>query len=116
MKKYGILIAVVAIILFVVLCLCLRSPGVSKEEVVDTWHAEYVYNGNPVSATLVLTSEDTYTFQTFVRGEMDSDDVGTYEIDGCTVILHVDGNTEIRSEYKYKKGALIHNGNEYSKL
>lgn len=115
MKKYGILIAVVAIILVIVLCLCLRCPGVSKEEVVGTWQAEYVYKGNPVSATLILTSEDTYQFKTILNGEIYSDDTGIYVIDGCDVILHVDGNFEISSIFEYKKGVLTHNSNKFFK-
>ncbi len=107
---------VMALVLVAVICCAfLCACGISEEEAVGTWTGSYTYNGNDFSVAFVLSADGTYSEATIKNGSLNGTEKGTWEVDGGKVVLHPNGDTGHSVTYKYKDGALVNNGHEFTK-
>ncbi len=107
--------SIVAAIMVCVICLSLCSCAVKKEDVTGTWSSSWVYNGNEIACMFTLNENGKYNEVTFKNNTLYKVENGTYEIKGSKVILHLNGNEGISTEYKFRNDKLVNNKHEYIK-
>ncbi len=112
MKKFKVLIAAV---LLCSICLSLCACSIDKEEVLGTWSAVYVHNGNSIAVTFTLSEDGNYHYVLFKNGLLNTVEDGTYDIKGSKVNLHPDGNEGISRVYKSKGDTLVNGDHAFTK-
>lgn len=111
MKKFKLTVVVALII---AMCVSMTACGLSKEDVVGTWSGGYVHEGSTYGVAFILNSDGSYTKAVYKDNGMDSIDIGTYTVKGKKVTLDSNYNAGTIT-YKYKGGALVNNGHEFTK-
>ena len=108
MKKLGILILIVSILIMAISC-------VSKDEIIGTWNSEYTYNGNSFNYTFTLENDGTWTGIVYKNGYLSSTKYGTYTIEGNKVSLRENGEVS-KTIYTYSSGTLENSGRIFKKI
>lgn len=98
----------------IILALCACS-SVSAGDVIGIWSGAWEYNGNRINCSFELLRTGEYYDITYINGEMNPIETGTYIINGNKVILQVGGDPGYTKTYTYSRGVLKNGGHTLSK-
>ena len=112
MKKSKFLILTVLIVIFsITLCSC----GNDGDNLIGTWAGTWVWEGDQISASFVLSENGQYARTVLKNGEFSSSQTGTWEFRDGELRMHNNGDINSTSVYEYRDGKLYNGDNEHVK-
>lgn len=106
MNKKKVFVICVVCVVFAILLVLLYSAVNIKNMVVGVWTGDYTFDGKQIVQALILKSDGTYRYVTFVDGYMSTLEEGEYTIDMFKVKCKLPRTGAGELHYQYSFGKL----------
>lgn len=114
-KSKSLCVILVSVLLCIFISACGAPENLDADYTIGIWKAEYTENGNLVSTSIALSEFGEYGIVTYVGGEFTAAEIGTYKLNGNTVLLYKSGEDEATMLLEYSGGNLTNEGHKYKK-